>query len=256
MTDTVEQPTLDEAASASDDTQLNTSDDARAAVPFRGRGAQPPTQTLAVPETAQQALAADTAAGVPPLWSAAMRLVTRIHDTEFVPKAMRGRPATVLACILYGDELGIGPMQSLQSIHVIEGKPAAAPELMRALVLRAGHTFKVIEKSNSKVTVYGKRRDDDSESTVTFTIDDAVTAELCTLKDGKPYARSSTGKRLSWEKYPRALLMARATSELCRDIFSDVIAGLSYTPEEAASIDGGTWTPEQVDDTTGEIIEA
>lgn len=192
---------------------------------------------------------------VPPKWGAIMRLAGRIYDTEFVPSAMRGKPASVLACMIYGDELGIGPMQALQGVQIIEGRPGASPELMRALVNRAGHTIKVVEKSNSKVTLYGKRRDNDSESTVTFSIDDAVTAGLCTIKDGKPHARSSSNKPLSWEKYPRAMLMARATSELCRDIFSDVTAGLSYTPEEAATIEGGTWTPEQVDTATGEIVE-
>lgn len=195
----------------------------------------------------------ELAGDVPAMWVAAIRLAGRIYATEFVPREMRGKPATVLACILYGDELGIGPMQALQGVQIIEGRPGASPELMRALVNRAGHTIKVVEKSNSKVTLYGKRRDNDSESTVTFSIEDAVTAGLCTIKDGKPYARSSQGKPLSWEKYPRAMLMARATSELCRDIFSDVTAGLSYTPEEAATIEGGTWTPEQVDTDTGEI---
>ena len=194
-------------------------------------------QRLAVTEPAES-----IATDVPSKWTAAMRLAGRIHDTPFVSRAMRGKPHYVLACILFGDELGIGPMQSLASIHVIDGRPAASPELMRALVNRAGHRLDVVEKTGEKVTLRGVRADTGSTAEVTFTMEDAKRAGLA----GKD----------NWKNYPRAMLMARATSELCRDIFSDVIAGLSYTPEEAASIDGGTWTPEQVDAATGEIIEA
>jgi len=41
--------------------------------------------------------------------------------------------------------------------------------------------------------------------------------------------------------------LARATSEICRMIFSDCIMGLSYTPEEASSIAGVEWTDTPVD---------
>jgi hypothetical protein len=36
----------------------------------------------------------------------------------------------------------------------------------------------------------------------------------------------------NWKKYPRAMLLARATSELCRLKFADIVGGLSYTPDE------------------------
>ena len=52
-----------------------------------------------------------------------MRLAARIHNTSFVPKALRGDPNSVLACILTGDELGLGPMQSLRMVNVIDGPP-------------------------------------------------------------------------------------------------------------------------------------
>lgn len=231
MTDTAEQPTLDDVAHADDRVDPITGD----TIDATGAVVQPAASVPAVPvEPEWKGATPEPVDAVPAKWTAAMRLAARIHDTPFVPGSMRGKPHYVLGAILFGDELGIGPMQSLAQIHVIDGRPAAAPELMRALVLRAGHTFKVVEKSADKVTVYGKRRDSDSDCTVTFTMDDAKQAGLA----GRP----------SWKNYPRAMLMARATSELCRDIFSDVIAGLSYTPDEVS--DGRT-----VDPDTGEITE-
>lgn len=151
----------------------------------------------------------------------------KIANTPFVPSAFRGKPEAVFAAILYGEELGIGPMQSLNSIHVIEGKPGMSPELMRGLVARAGHRIDVKEASAERVTLWGKRTDNESEATVTWTMDDARLAGLA--------------GRGAWKTYPRAMLLARATSELCRMIFADVVAGLSYTQEELASISGQVW---------------
>lgn len=148
----------------------------------------------------------------------------RVTNTPFVPKALQGKPESVLACILYGAEMGIGPMQSLNSIHVIEGRASMSPELMRAMVARHGHRIDVIENSSEACEMKGIRHDTGSTATVKWTMADAKKAGL-------------TGKT-NWDRYPRAMLMARCTSELCRILFPDIIAGLSYTPEEVASIEG------------------
>lgn len=163
----------------------------------------------------------------------------RVSNTPFVPTAFRGKPEAVFAAILFGEELGIGPMQSLNSIHVIEGKPSMSPELMRALVARAGHRIDVKEATNERVTLWGKRCDNDSEATVTWTMDDAKQAGLA--------------GRGAWKTYPRAMLLARATSELCRMVFADVVAGLSYTDEEVASVAGVDWEEAPIDPLQGAI---
>lgn len=159
----------------------------------------------------------------PPAWVAVMgpaaELAKQLNDTEFVPARLRKRPAAVLACILAGDEAGIGPMQSLRQIFVTDdGKVGQSAELMRALVLRAGHEIWVQEYTNTRVTMSGRRRGQENPSSVTWTLDDAKRANLA-------------GKQ-NWTKYPRAMLTARATSELCRLVFADVIAGISYSTEE------------------------
>lgn len=150
-------------------------------------------------------------------------LAERLSGTDFVPKAFRNNPPAVLAVILTGREVGIGPMQALASIDSIEGKPTKSPELMRALVQRAGHRFTVVELSNSKVTVEGQRRGEAEVLAMTWTLEDA--------------RRAGLANKQTWQRYPRAMLLARVTGELCRAVFADVIGGYSLTPEEAADID-------------------
>lgn len=145
-------------------------------------------------------------------------LAKQIAGTEFVPSAFRNAPAAIAAAILYGQELGIGPMQALAKIDIIEGRPAPRAELARALALSAGHDVWVVEQSTTKCTVAGRRRGSDEIQRVTWTMDDAKKAGL----DG----------RQNWRKFPRQMLLARASAELVRMAFPDVLGGVAYFAEE------------------------
>lgn len=148
----------------------------------------------------------------------AVELARNVAMTNFVPKDLRGKPEAVVAAILQGHELGLPPMASLNKIHVIDGRPSIAAELMRALVQRSGHEIWLDEASSTRVTIGGRRRGEENPTRITWTIDDAKRARL--------------DQKDNWKKYPRAMLTARATGELCRMIFADVMAGISYTTEE------------------------
>lgn len=163
----------------------------------------------------------DTFALVP----AASDLASQIAATDFAPQGLRGKPAAVMAAMLQGHELGIGPMASLSQIAVINGKPCMSAQLMRALVHRAGHDLWFEHKTNTKVTIAGRRAEwpEDRIARVTWTMDDAKTAGLA---GGQNY-----------RKYPRAMLAARATGEWCRDNCADVLGGIGYTPEELSDGD-------------------
>jgi hypothetical protein len=156
------------------------------------------------------------------LWKVAQRT----SKTAMIPKELRGRPEETFAVMAYGWELGVGPMASVRSIHMIEGVPTCSAQLMRSLIQGAGHLVQFQEVSDRKVVVQGRRRDTGAHLTVTWTLDDARRAKLL--------------GRGNWATYPRAMLAARATSELGRLLFADVLGGISYTPEEAGA-PAGPW---------------
>lgn len=154
-------------------------------------------------------------------------LANQIAGTDFVPQGLRNNPAAITAAILYGDEVGVGPMQSLARIAVINGRPTLAAETQRALILAAGHDLWVEESTVTKCTIAGRRKDSDATSRITWTLDDARRAGLA----GKP----------PWKAYPRQMLLARASAELARAVFPDAIGGLAATEEaeDGPDVDNG-----------------
>jgi len=153
-----------------------------------------------------------------------IKVANVIFDTPFVPDGLRGSAPAVAAAILAGREMGIGPMTSLQHIHVIKGKPAQSALLMRALIQAAGHKWEDGDVTDTRAVVRGCRRGESSWTEVTFTADQAKRAGI------------------DLGKYPADKLYARATSRLARRKFADVIAGMPYTAEELEDGEAGEGT--------------
>lgn len=166
-------------------------------------------------------------------WVEVMRpiveLAEHVYGTDFVPRALRGNAPAVAAAMLYGRELGIGPMRSLRTVHMVEGSPTLSAEQMRAMVLAAGHDWKWGERTKTRCVVAGRRRGEKEWTTVEWTLQDARDWNLA-------------GKR-NWRQGPRQMLVARASAELCRLIFADVIGG-AYATEEIADGVEHVVTPE------------
>lgn len=142
--------------------------------------------------------------------------------TQMVPAAYKGKPEEATAAILAGAELGFGPMASLRAFHPINGTPAPAAITLRAVVTGHGHEIRVDESTGTRAVVSGRRKGSTEWQTSVWDIDRA--SKLPQFKTNKNY-----------EQNPGAMLVARATAEVCRWVASDAIMGMPYAAEELDS---------------------
>lgn len=151
---------------------------------------------------------------------AKLQYAQALAQASLLPANYRKQPANVLWALEYGEMLGLSPMAALTGVHVIEGKPTASAGLISALVRRAGHRLRV--SGDDKGAVAEIVRCDDPEFTFRseWTIKRAETAGLLAKKGG------------TWQKYPAAMLKARAITEVARDACEEALSGVHYTPEE------------------------
>jgi hypothetical protein len=147
-----------------------------------------------------------------------------VADTDFAPKAMKGKPADCALAIIYGSELGVTPMAALQNIAVINGKPSVYGDLLLALCMGSPLCSYVKEKVDGEgdamvATCETLRRGYESPTVRTFSMTDAKTAGLL-QKDGP------------WKQYTSRMLAMRARGFALRDAFPDVLRGV-ISAEEA-----------------------
>lgn len=152
--------------------------------------------------------------------------------TPLLPDAYRNNPASVLWALEYGRALGLDVVTTITTIHVIKGKPTQSADLMLSRARAAGHRIRIKPERTSCVVSIVRSDDPDEETVIEWTLDDAVTAGLCELRNNRPYSRSSKGEPQAWEKYPRAMLRSRAVAEAVRTVCPEVLHGAIYTPEE------------------------
>ena len=64
----------------------------------------------------------------------AIQFSEMLANSNMVPKQYMGKPQDIMVCIQWGMEMGLAPMQALQNIAVINGKPSVYGDAMMALV--------------------------------------------------------------------------------------------------------------------------
>ena len=169
----------------------------------------------------------------------AYRLAKPLVDTTMVPARFRGKAEDATAAILYGAELGLNPIQSLQRIIPIHGMPSLEARTMVALLKSRGYKVRTVAQTDDSVTVQGIDLEGDVYE-ATWTLERARRAGYVPEKDERTgkFKTNANGKLIGNEKYltdPQAMLKAKAQAEVCRDMAPDVLLGISYTSEELQS---------------------
>lgn len=146
-----------------------------------------------------------------------------LAKSQLIPAALRGKPADVAIILQMGVELGIPPMQAINGVDVIQGKPTVSPQLAIALIRsKVPKSFIKIEvdevKLTASVTMARDRDRLDESYTSTWTMAKAQKMGL-TAKD-------------NYQKQPANMLKWRAVMDCSRAIFADVVKGLEYSPDE------------------------
>jgi hypothetical protein len=154
----------------------------------------------------------------------AMTFSDMLANSSMVPKAYQGKPQDILVCVQWGMEMGLAPMQALQNIAVINGKPSVYGDAAMALVQASSvcedvEEFFEGEGTTNPVAVCVAKRKGRKPVTARFSVEDAKRAGLW-------------GKQGPWSAYPKRMMQMRARGFALRDAFPDVLKGL-ITAEEA-----------------------
>lgn len=167
----------------------------------------------------------------PTNFTEALAFCERLAISDIVPKQYKGKPADILVAIQYGAEVGLQPMQALNSICVINGRPGLYGDGFLGIILSQPDCIDVEEMDFPEILAKGSatctiKRRGRKPVTKTFTLAMAQTAGL-TTKDGP------------WKQYVARQLQMRARGFAGRDAYADVLRGIK-TVEELLDYNGQT----------------
>jgi len=141
-----------------------------------------------------------------------------LANSHLVPINYRGKPDDCLVALQFGAVMGIHPMQALQNIAVINGRPSLWGDAVLALVRASPLCESIIEKREGDTAICIVKRRGEPAQQRTFSKIDAQRAGLW-------------NKKGPWQEYPARMLQMRARSFALRDVFPDVLFGMEIAEE-------------------------
>lgn len=148
----------------------------------------------------------------------ALRFAETLAHSSIVPKDFQGNAGNILVAIQWGMELGLQPMQAMQNIAVINGRPALWGDAVIALVRGSPLCEYIYETDDGETATCRVKRRGEEEQVRVFSMAEAKAAGLM----------SKTGP---WTSYPKRMRQMRARAFALRDVFPDVLRGMPVAEE-------------------------
>lgn len=153
----------------------------------------------------------------------AIRFAEILSSSDIVPKDFKGNSGNILVAIQWGLELGLQPMQAMQNIAVINGRPSLWGDAVIGIVRGSPLCEYVYESDDGEVATCRVKRRGEDEQVRTFSIADAQAAGL-------------SNKQGPWSQYPKRMRQMRARAFALRDVFPDVLRGMPVAEEVMDSV--------------------
>jgi len=161
------------------------------------------------------------AAIVPGNTGEVFQLAGIIVSSGMAPKGMN-TPEQAAVAILTGMEVGLSPIQSVNAIAVINGRPTMWGDAVLALVQGSGLLIDIEEKvvgegQSMKAVCRVDRKSRKTATVREFSYADAQKANIL--------------NNAVWKTYPKRMMQMRARSMALRDCFPDVLSGIHMREE-------------------------
>lgn len=148
----------------------------------------------------------------------ALKFAEMLSKSSIVPKDYQGNAGNVLVAVQWGMEIGLQPLQAMQNIAVINGRPSIWGDAMLAIVRGSGLLEFIREEPTDESCTCTIKRKGEEPVTRTFTMADAQKAGLA-------------NKQGPWTQYPKRMMQMRARAYALRDVFPDVLRGVEIAEE-------------------------
>lgn len=176
----------------------------------------------------------------PKRWQVMQAMANTFISSGAVPESIKNA-AQMIMVFQKGYEIGLQPVESLESLYIVNGKITLWGEAVIALIMVAGHKVEwAADCDDEKASVTITRKDNGQSMTGTFTMEKARKRGLLKTSKGND--------SIFWNKFPENMLKFKALGSIARFIVPDALHGMKIKEEleadgEIELLDAGGTTP-------------